>query len=58
MAVPPGISELMVHVATSKDQLPGYRTKFDFTIDFRGVTALTKDQFEREFGIFLVPYPA
>ena len=53
----PGISELMVHVATSKDQLPGYRTKFDFTIDFRGVTAFTKEQFEREFGVFLVPYP-
>ena len=58
MAVPPGISELMVHVATSKDQLPGYRTKFDFTIDFRGVTAFTKEQFEREFGICLVPYLA
>ena len=58
MAVPPGISELMVHVATSKDQLPGYCTKFDFTIDFRGVTAFTKDQFEREFGIFLVPHLA
>lgn len=57
-AVPPGVSELMVHVATSKDQLPGYRTKFDFTVDFRGVTAFTKEQFEREFGVHLVPYPA
>jgi predicted glycoside hydrolase/deacetylase ChbG (UPF0249 family) len=56
MTVPPGISELMVHVATSEDQLPGYHTKFDFTIDFRGVTAFAKDQFEREFGVYLVPY--
>jgi len=55
-SVRPGVSELMVHVATSKDQLPGYRTKFDFTIDFRGVTAFTKEQFEKEFGVFLVPY--
>jgi predicted glycoside hydrolase/deacetylase ChbG (UPF0249 family) len=55
-SVPAGISELMVHVATSKDQLPGYRTKFDFTTDFRGVTAFTKEQFEREFGVYLVPY--
>ena len=56
-SVPPGTAELMVHVATLKDQLPGYRTKFDFTIDFRGVTAFTKEQFEREFGVYLVPYP-
>jgi predicted glycoside hydrolase/deacetylase ChbG (UPF0249 family) len=55
-AVRPGVSELMVHVATSKDQLPGYRTKFDFTIDFRGVTAFSKEQFEKEFGVCLVPY--
>jgi predicted glycoside hydrolase/deacetylase ChbG (UPF0249 family) len=55
-SVKPGTSELMVHVATLKDQLPGYRTKFDFTIDFRGVTAFTKEQFEEEFGVCLVPY--
>ena len=56
-SVPPGTAELMVHVATLRDQLPGYRTKFDFTIDFRGVTAFTKEQFEREFEVCLVPYP-
>ena len=55
-AVRPGVSELMVHDATSKDQLPGYRTKFDFTVDFRGVTAYSKSEFEREFGVTLVTY--
>jgi predicted glycoside hydrolase/deacetylase ChbG (UPF0249 family) len=56
-SVGPGLSELMVHVATSKDQLPGYRTKFDFTIDFCGVTAYSKAEFEREFGVSLMSYP-
>ena len=55
-SVPAGVSELMVHVATSSEQLPGYRTKFDFTRDFRGVTSFTKVQFEREFGVSLVNY--
>jgi len=55
-SVPLGVSELMVHVAVSNDQLPGYRTKFDFTYDFRGVTAYRKDQFEKEFGISLVTH--
>jgi predicted glycoside hydrolase/deacetylase ChbG (UPF0249 family) len=55
-SVRPGVSELMVHVATSKLQLPGYRTKFDFTVDFRGVTAYSKPEFEREFGVALVTY--
>jgi predicted glycoside hydrolase/deacetylase ChbG (UPF0249 family) len=57
-SVPGGVAELMVHVATSKDQLPGYRTKFDFTVDFRGVTAYNKADFEREFGVSLVGYPS
>jgi predicted glycoside hydrolase/deacetylase ChbG (UPF0249 family) len=52
----PGVSELMVHVATSADQLPGYRAKFDYTIDFRGVTTYSKEQFVKEFGVLLVPY--
>ena len=56
-SVPPGTSELMVHVATSKDQLPGYGTKFDFTVDFRGVTTYSKAEFERQFGVLLRPYP-
>ena len=56
MSVPNGVSELMVHVATSSEQLPGYRTKFDFTRDFRGVTSYSKEQFEKEFGVSLVTY--
>ena len=56
VSVPAGVSELMVHVAVSNDQLPGYRTRFDFTYDFRGVTSYSKEQFEREFGVSLVTY--
>jgi len=55
-SVPPGVSELMVHVAVSNDQLPGHYTSFDFAGDLRATTTWTKQQFEDEFAVSLVTH--
>ena len=55
-SVPAGISELMVHVAISNDEAPGFWTGYDYAGDLRAVTSYSKQQFEREFGVILVTH--
>jgi len=52
----PGVSELMVHVGVSNDESAGFWTGYDYTGDLRAVTFRTKQQFEKEFGVFLVTH--
>ncbi len=51
-----GVSELMVHVAVSNDEAPGFWTGYDYAGDLQAVTTHTKEQFEKEFGVSLVTH--
>ncbi len=53
---PPGVSELMVHVAVSNEEAPGFWTGYDYAGDLRAVTSYNKEQFEKEFGVSLVTH--
>jgi predicted glycoside hydrolase/deacetylase ChbG (UPF0249 family) len=53
---PVGISELMVHVAVSNDERPGFLTGYDWTGDLAAVTAFEKGLFEQEFGVKLIAH--
>ncbi len=56
MSVPPGVSELMVHVGVSNDEAPGFWTGYDYAGDLRAVTTYSKQEFEKEFGVTLVTH--
>jgi len=55
-SAPPGVSELMVHVAVSNDEAPGYWTGYDYEGDLRAVTTHSKQEFAKEFGVSLVTH--
>ena len=55
-SAPPGVSELMVHVAVSNDEAPGFWTGYDYAGDLRAVTTYSKQEFEKEFGVSLVTH--
>jgi predicted glycoside hydrolase/deacetylase ChbG (UPF0249 family) len=55
-SIPPGISELMVHVGLSNDEAAGFWTGYDWVGDLNAVTSHTKKQFEIEFGVMLVTH--
>ncbi len=55
-SIPPGISELMVHVGLSNDEAAGFWTGYDWVGDLNAVTSHTKAQFEIEFGVRLVTH--
>jgi predicted glycoside hydrolase/deacetylase ChbG (UPF0249 family) len=55
-SMPPGISELMVHVGLSNDEAAGFATGYDWVGDLNAVTSHTKEQFEKEFGVRLVTH--
>jgi len=55
-SAPPGVSELMVHVAVSNEDAPGFWTGYDYAGDLRAVTTHSKQQFEKEFGVALVTH--
>jgi predicted glycoside hydrolase/deacetylase ChbG (UPF0249 family) len=52
----PGVSELMVHVGVSNHEADGFWTGYDYAGDLRAVTFRTRQQFEKEFGVFLVTH--
>jgi len=53
---PPGVSELMVHVGASNDEAAGFWTGYDWKGDLDAVTAFTKDEFQKQFGVALVTH--
>ena len=55
-SAPGGISELMVHVAVSNEEAPGFWTGYDYAGDLRAVTTDSKAEFEKEFGVSLVTH--
>jgi predicted glycoside hydrolase/deacetylase ChbG (UPF0249 family) len=55
-SIPPGVSELMVHVGLSNDEAAGFWTGYDWVGDLHAVTSHTKEQFENEFGVRLVTH--
>jgi len=55
-SAPGGISELMVHVAVSNEEAPGFWTGYDYAGDLRAVTTHSKAEFEKEFGVSLVTH--
>jgi chitin disaccharide deacetylase len=55
-SIPPGISELMVHVGLSNDEAAGFWTGYDWVGDLNAVTSHTKEQFEDKFDVRLVTH--
>ena len=55
-AAPAGVSELMVHVGTSNVEPAGLETGYDWEGDLRAVTAFSKADFEKQFGIKLITF--
>jgi predicted glycoside hydrolase/deacetylase ChbG (UPF0249 family) len=55
-SIPPGISELMVHVGLSNDEAAGFWTGYDWVGDLNAVTSHTKEQFENAFAVRLVTH--
>jgi predicted glycoside hydrolase/deacetylase ChbG (UPF0249 family) len=55
-SIPPGTSELMVHVGLSNDEAAGFWTGYDWVGDLNAVTSHTKERFENEFGVSLVTH--
>jgi chitin disaccharide deacetylase len=49
-----GVSEVMVHVAISNHEAPGFWTGYNYVGDFKAVTVYNKQQFEKQFGIQLL----
>jgi chitin disaccharide deacetylase len=55
-SAPLGVSELVVHVGVSNDEAEGFWTGYDYAGDLNAVTAQSKQQLEKEFGVSLVTH--
>jgi len=55
-AAPSGVSELMVHVGASNIEPAGLETGYDWEGDLGAVTAFSKSDFEKQFGIKLINF--
>ena len=55
-AAPPGVSELMVHVGASNLEPAGLENGYDWKGDLGAVTAFSRADFEKEFGVQLITH--